>query len=374
MVKLKGRIKRCRVNSMIAVCFGTAILISCQLSAVAQPVFHHDSGFSEKELAAILSFLSDDEMEGREAGTRGASISSGFISVLMQMNGLKPFGDKITAENKFPGQGWFQNFKMVRWLSTGKESIKPDVSPVPEEIEYSDGDYYLPGDTIIDNPGLLIDTLCVRNVLGIIYGKDTTKSIIIGAHYDHLGIRNGSVYNGADDNASGVAGMLTLAGKWARSGEIPSCNLIFAAWTAEEKGQLGSRYFVHNSRANQEKVIISFNLDMISRSAPEDTSGRQLSIGTLPVSENLRQMARDINRGFRRPFELDLWDVSGHTGSDYRFFSNAGIPVMTFFSGYNSDYHTPGDVASKTDYGKMIDILILLDESIKMILRLKSPD
>ena len=369
-----GEIKRCRVDTVVAVCLGTALLICCQLSSFAQPVFHRDSVFSETELASILSFLSDDEMEGREAGTRGASISSGFISVLMQMNGLKPFGDKITPVNKFPGQGWFQNFKMVRCLPTGKVSIKPDGAPEPEESEYSDGDYYLPGDTIIDNPELKIDTLCGRNVLGIIYGTDTTKSIIIGAHYDHLGIRNGSVYNGADDNASGVAGMLALAGKWACSGETPSCNLIFAAWTAEEKGQLGSRYFVNHTRSNPEKVIISFNLDMISRSAPEDNSGRQLSIGTLPFSENLREMARDINKGFPIPFELDLWDVSGHTGSDYRYFSKAAIPVMTFFSGYNSDYHTPGDVASKVDYRKMNDILILIDESIKMVHGLKSPD
>ena len=116
------------------------------------------------------------------------------------------------------------------------------------------------------------------------------------------------------------------------------------------------------------KVLICFNMDMISRSAPEDTTGRQLSIGTLPVSDNLRQMAKEINLGFKRPFELDLWDVSGHTGSDYRFFSEAGIPVMTFFSGYDADYHTPGDTSEKIDLQKMNDILILINECIRKVL------
>jgi Zn-dependent M28 family amino/carboxypeptidase len=214
----------------------------------------------------------------------------------------------------------------------------------------------------------VIDTLPARNVIGIIHGKDTTKSIVIGAHYDHLGMRNGLTFNGADDNASGVAGLLSLAKKWATSGEKPPCNLIFCAWTAEEKGQLGSKYFVRHTGAKPGKVLICFNMDMISRSAPEDTTGRQISIGTLPVSENLRQMANEINKRFARPFEFELWDVTGHTGSDYRFFSEAGIPVMTFFSGYNSDYHTPGDTSDKIDIQKMNDILILVNECIRKVL------
>jgi hypothetical protein len=94
------------------------------------------------------------------------------------------------------------------------------------------------------------ESIMVRNVLGFIQGLDSTKSIVVGAHYDHLGIRDGRIYNGSDDNASGTAGMLALAKYWATSTEKPACNIIFAAWTAEEKGLLGSSYFVQGPEIN----------------------------------------------------------------------------------------------------------------------------
>jgi hypothetical protein len=205
------------------------------------------------------------------------------------------------------------------------------------------------------------ESLVVRNVLGMIRGKDTTKSIVVGAHYDHLGIRNGLIYRGADDNASGTSGMLALAGKWSEHDEKPACNIIFAAWTAEEKGLLGSSYFVQHTRANPEKILLSINMDMISRSAPEDTARRILSIGTMPGNERLRKLAGDINLRLLQPFQLDLWDVTGHTGSDYGSFIAVNVPVMTFFSGFHEDYHSPRDVASKADLQKMGNILKLVD-------------
>ena len=88
--------------------------------------------------------------------------------------------------------------------------------------------------------------LPVRNVLGMLRGTDTTKSIIIGAHYDHLGRRGNRIYHGSDDNASGTAGMLALAKVQAGCREKPACNLIFASWTAEEEGLLGSSHFTYS--------------------------------------------------------------------------------------------------------------------------------
>jgi len=208
----------------------------------------------------------------------------------------------------------------------------------------------------------------VSNVTGIIRGKDSTKSIVVGAHYDHLGVRSGFIFNGADDNASGVSGLLALAGKWSEHGEKPACNIIFAAWNCEERGMHGSRYFVRHTDANPEHVIAYINMDMISRSAPEDTNHRQLSIGTMPESEGLRQIAIASNRSLPHPFELDLWDVTGHSGSDYASFTAKNIPVMTFFSGYQVDYHTPEDDAGKADLRKMEDILKLVNDCIIEIL------
>jgi hypothetical protein len=209
------------------------------------------------------------------------------------------------------------------------------------------------------------ESLLVRNVLGMIRGKDTTKSIVVGAHYDHLGIRNGVIYHGADDNASGTSGMLALARKWSEHGEMPPCNIIFSAWTAEEKGLLGSSYFVQHARGNPNHIMLAINMDMISRSAPEDTTHRVLSIGTLPSGERLRKMAGDINLRLSHPFVLDLWDVTGHTGSDYGSFIAVKIPVMTFFSGFHDDYHTPRDVAAKADLEKMQDILNVVNACIQ---------
>jgi hypothetical protein len=209
------------------------------------------------------------------------------------------------------------------------------------------------------------ESLVVRNVLGIIRGKDSTKSIVVGAHYDHLGIRNGVIYNGADDNASGASGMLSLARTWSEVGEQPACNIIFAAWTAEEKGLLGSSYFVEHTGANPEHILLCINMDMISRSAPEDTAHRILSIGTMTGSDGLKKLAEASNQGLAHPFVLDLWDVTGHTGSDYGSFTAVGIPVMTFFSGFHDDYHSPRDIAAKADLEKMKDILKIVNDCIR---------
>jgi hypothetical protein len=88
----------------------------------------------------------------------------------------------------------------------------------------------------------------------------------------------------------------------------------------------------------------------------------------LPAGERLRQFAITSNNRLPHPFELDLWDVTGHTGSDYASFIAKNIPVMTFFSGYQSDYHTPEDDANKADLKKMEDILKLVNDCILEIL------
>ena len=206
--------------------------------------------------------------------------------------------------------------------------------------------------------------LDVGNVIGLIPGKDTTKTIIVGAHYDHLGIINDSIYNGADDNASGTSGMLALAKKWSESNIKPAYNILFAAWTAEEMGLLGSEYFVQNFDFNKQKILLAINMDMISRSAPEDKTHRILSIGTQKGSDNLKEIATFSNNKLTKPFSLDLWDTDGHSGSDYASFTAKGIPVITFFSGFHEDYHTPRDKISKVDLDKIQDVLFIVNNSL----------
>jgi hypothetical protein len=324
-------------------------LISATLAAQTYP--RPVPAPTARDFAGTLTFLSSDWMEGREAGTRGSFMAADFIAALMQLNGLEPFGDHgavnpgltvIKAGLEPLHQAYFQDFEMKLYYV--------------EQI----GSFTL----ILGKPG----SVMVSNVLGIIRGKDSTRNIVVGAHYDHLGNHDGHIYNGADDNASGVSGMLALVKAWVEQGEKPPCNIIFAAWTGEEKGCLGSRYFVKHTHANPDQIVAYINMDMISRSAPEDTAMRQLSIGTMPVSEGLRQIAIAGNLRLLHPFELDLWDVTGHTGSDYSSFITENIPVMTFFSGYQADYHTPEDDADKTDLKKMEDILKLVNDCILKIL------
>lgn len=216
---------------------------------------------------------------------------------------------------------------------------------------------------------VISEPVMVRNVIGMIPGADTTKSMVIGAHYDHNGTRNGLIYNGADDNASGVAGMLALAKYWSESKEKAAVNLIFAAWTAEEKGILGSSYFVESQTVNNVNFLLNLNFDMISRSATEDTARIQLSIGTLKGSEKLKEIAKANNNQLKKPFQLDLWEASENGGSDYVPFAAKKIPIMTFFSGFHDDYHSPRDISTKADLNKMLFVLRLANNCLIQIMK-----
>ena len=212
-----------------------------------------------------------------------------------------------------------------------------------------------------------VDTLLVNNVIGKIQGRDSTQTIILGAHYDHLGKRGNIIYYGSDDNASGVAGLLALARVWAESKTIPPCNILFASWNAEEKGLIGSEYFA-STLSSPDKVKLYINMDMISRSVVEDTARRQLSIGTRTNDEYLKELAWQINGTLSHPFILDLWDVTGHSGSDYASFTAKNIPVMTYNTGLHNDYHTPRDIPAAADLVKMGDVLKLVNESLQIFL------
>lgn len=216
------------------------------------------------------------------------------------------------------------------------------------------------------------DSLHFNNVIGILKGADTSKTVILGAHYDHKGIREDGIYYGSDDNASGVAGLLALARKWTESHTVPPCNIMFASWTAEEKGLVGSEYYTAQLSA-PEKVKFYINMDMISRSVKQDTAGRQLSIGTRPADETIRDIARNINSSMVKPFELDLWDVTGHSGSDYASFTAKNIPIMTYNTGLHDDYHTYRDIPARADLVKMLDVLKIVNGSLKAFLNATFP-
>jgi Zn-dependent M28 family amino/carboxypeptidase len=215
------------------------------------------------------------------------------------------------------------------------------------------------------------ESVLVRNVLGMIPGKDSTKYIILGGHYDHLGTHNGQIFNGSDDNASGASGLLALAKVWMESGVKPACNIIFASWSAEEKGLLGSQYFVQEMKINPKDIRLYINMDMISRSVVEDTARRQLSIGTRTPDKYIRDLMQKTNTTINPPFILELWDVTGHSGSDYASFTAKNIPIMTYNTGLHNDYHTPRDISASADLIKMGDVLKVINTSLQEVLENK---
>ncbi len=186
------------------------------------------------------------------------------------------------------------------------------------------------------------------NILGMIEGSDPElkdEYIIVGAHYDHLGMggpgsgsRNPDtlvIHNGADDNASGVAGVIELAGKL--NSLNPERSIIFMAFGAEEMGLIGSKYYVDNPLVPNDKVMAMMNFDMIGRLDPEDKSIMLGGTGT--AMEN-----RSILEELESETDLNIAYSSGGFGaSDHSSFYSEGIPVFYINTGVHQDYHTYKD-------------------------------
>ncbi len=192
------------------------------------------------------------------------------------------------------------------------------------------------------------------NVTGMLEGSDSLlkhEYVVIGAHYDHLGMGgpgSGSrmpdtiaIHNGADDNASGVAGVLALAGHFAAAPVKPARSMIFVAFTAEESGLLGSRYFVKHCPVDLKKITAMINLDMIGRL--QEDSGSLMISGTGTSAEAMDIIQKHASR---LPFQLKF-SPEGYGASDHSSFYVEDIPVFFFTTGAHDDYHTPFDDVEK---------------------------
>ena len=111
-------------------------------------------------------------------------------------------------------------------------------------------------------------------------------------------------------------------------------------------------------------------MDMISRSAPEDSSRNIISVGKLAADKNSDKMIRATNNSLLQPMTLDIWDATGHNGSDYGTFAEKNIAVMSFFSGFHDDYHTPRDTYDKVDSAKMRNVLELVNGCLNAVMKL----
>lgn len=195
-----------------------------------------------------------------------------------------------------------------------------------------------------------------RNVAGMIEGSDPVlknEYIVIGGHYDHLGIdqlkessldrsKEKLIHNGADDNASGAAGVLELAEKFASMQGLLKRSILFAAFSGEELGILGSTYMTNNFPVDIKNVIAMLNMDMIGR-LNEENSLTIIGAGTSSMWKEL------LNQKNTYGFKLGMSD-GGSGGSDQQAFSNKNVPVLFFFTGTHSDYHKPTDDAEKINF------------------------
>ncbi|MEJ7611545.1 MAG: M20/M25/M40 family metallo-hydrolase [Ferruginibacter sp.] len=196
-----------------------------------------------------------------------------------------------------------------------------------------------------------------HNVIGYIDNK-APHTIILGAHYDHLGYgedhnslyagKDRMIHNGADDNASGTAALIEL-GKWLKISRNKNYNYILAAFSGEELGLYGSKYFSENSGIDLNKVNYMINMDMVGR-LNETTKG--LTIGGFGTSPTWGQLISNND-----PYFKINTDSSGTGPSDHTSFYRKGIPVLFFFTGSHSDYHKPGDDADKINYAGELQII-----------------
>ncbi len=198
-----------------------------------------------------------------------------------------------------------------------------------------------------------------NNVVGCIEGKKTDEIIVVGAHYDHLGFYNGYLWNGADDNGSGAVGMLALAKAFILSGIKPERTLLFAAWTGEERGLLGSSHFVETFD-HPEQIKYYHNYDMIGRSPDPLQPDSNVGFIYTEAWEEAKTLSMKNNQTYALGLNLRFGPVKNPTGgSDNGSFARKEIPIMWFHTGGHPDYHQPSDHVEKIDWEKMEAIVKL---------------
>ncbi len=273
----------------------------------------------KKEKAPTISlqddvyFLASDSLRGRETGTEYELKAAQYIMERMKDLHLNPAGDSVS---------YYQTF-----------SFKPKKDP-HQEVTYVSSDSSITG----------------TNIIGY-WDNKAENTIIIGAHYDHLGMggegslyREGdAIHNGADDNASGVAVMLQLADSLSKS-QDKNNNYLFMAFSGEEIGLLGSNYFAKNPTVDLGQVNYMINMDMVGRLREDKT----LSVSGTGTSPIWSQVLNASNPGFKLVLK-----ESGVGPSDHTSFYLQDLPVLHFFTGQHEDYHKPTDDADKLNYEGM---------------------
>ncbi|PZV86355.1 PDZ domain-containing protein [Algoriphagus aquaeductus] len=273
----------------------------------------------EKLLATLqedVVFLAADDLGGRAIGTEGEQKAAEYLAKEFEKLGLQPKGT----------EGFFQPF-----------TVSKPSNPHEEAVIGTDG-----------------DGVTGRNVVAFL-DKKADKTIVIGAHFDHLGMGgqgslhrgDSAIHNGADDNASGTAGLLALA-EILKHEELKN-NILFIAFSGEENGLWGSNYFVKNPTIDLQTVNYMINMDMVGRLNEE----KSLAINGVGTSPSFVPVFDQINADSLKLVTSE----SGVGPSDHTSFYLQDLPVLHFFTGQHEDYHKPSDDSDKINYEGLVKVV-----------------
>ncbi len=282
----------------------TKITLFCILSLKCSFFSFAQTNISVALLKQHINYLASDKLEGRGTGSKGELKAAKYIAKQFKKIGLKPAG---TAETFFHQY----TFKKLANPHGTEEHNAPDVK--------------------------------TQNVVGFL-DNNSDVTIIVGAHYDHLGLGHdknsldanpdGKIHNGADDNASGTAGVIELARYFANNNKKEPFNFLFVCFSGEELGLIGSKKFAETPSVSPEKINYMVNMDMIGRYRT-DKGLLVHGYGTSPLwGPMLNVIKTDIKI---------IPDSSGVGPSDFTSFYLKKIPVLGFFTGQHSEYHKPTD-------------------------------
>lgn len=226
--------------------------------------------------------------------------------------------------------------------------------------------------TILIKSERKIEPASSENVLGYMEGTDKKDELlVVTAHYDHIGITNGEVNNGADDDGSGTVTVLEIAEAFAKAkaeGKSPRRSILFMTVTGEEKGLLGSEYYSENPIFPLSSTVANLNIDMVGRvdEKHKDNPNYIYIIGSDMLSSDLHQLSEETAKKYAPDVALDyLYNSEDDPNrfyyrSDHYNFAKHNIPVVFYFNGTHEDYHKPTDDVEKINFDKMEKIARLI--------------
>jgi Peptidase family M28 len=300
------------------------------------------------EVARLLGALSDDSLEGRDTGSRGSAAAARIIAAELRAAGVRPAGDS----------GWFQRVPVARTTVTVQGRTRTRTVLLPDLAA---------GDTLATGSRLPVAAV---NVVGVLPGTDPQlrdEAVVVTAHYDHLGIGqpvNGdSIYNGADDDASGTAAVLVLARLLGR-GPAPKRTVVFLLVTGEERGMLGTRWYLDHPVVPLDHTIANLNIEMIGR--PDSLAGGP---GAVWLTGFDRSTMGAMLREAGVPIIPDPRpDQHFFERSDNYAFVRRGIVAHTLSTyDLHADYHRPSDEARFTDPAHMAQVINAAVRAVRLL-------